>query len=402
MAGTNDTYRVPVGNTAYIGRRLVPSWAENLQIGQWTTVPVTASLATLNPNNNPSINPIYPTSRWVNHAAIVTAWSGACYDRINDVLHLPIQGGHGDYSGNESYKIELLNETPSWAMLRPPSGAIGYGGSELNLNDGLESTGVYADGRPRAGHSYNHNLWIPGRGICVSMVAEVYASASGTRRRFLDLNTTTGEFSLVLDWQGAAAGTGHGFAVWDSTRNRVFACGVASTRPFALDLATPTYTALGSSGNILASFARGAYCTSLDVVVSISNVSAGAYRSQNGFTVFDPQTGTDYQPTLTGSWPSGFTFNGQAGMEWDNVNNRLILWNNASNTSQLATLTPPSSNPTTQPWVRGSINIPAENSVTPSAATDTGTYGRLALAPNLRGAFLLNSTSGPLYFVRTH
>lgn len=402
MAGTNDTYRVPLGTAAYIGRNLVPSWMQGLDIGEWVQVPVSAPLSTLNPNNNPAMNPIYPTSRWVSHTAIVNAWCGACYDQTDNVLWLPIQGGHGDWAGNEPYKISLNVETPTWEMLRPPSGAIGYGGSGLNLNDGQESTGVYADGRPRAGHSYNHNIWIPNRGIVITQVAETYASASGGSRRLLDLNPTTGESTLTLDWNGASqAGVGHGFAVWDSSRNRVFVCGAENCRPYTLDLTTPTFTARGSSGNILASFARGAYCTALDLVAAISNPTAAAYRAKAGFTVFDPATGTDYQPGLTGSWPSGFNFNGQAGLEWDNVNQRLLLWNNTNNTAQVATLTPPSS-PTTQPWVRGFIAIASSNTVTPSSATGTGTYGRFAFAPSFKGAFLLNSTSGPLYFVRTH
>lgn len=400
-----DSCSAPSGAVLACGRAApsgLPSWALGLDVGQWVQVPVAAALSTLNPNNNPALNPIYPTSRWVSHTGIVSAWCGACFDQANNVLHLPLQGGHGDYSGNEPYRIDLTAETPAWEMLRPPSGAIGYGGSELNLNDGQEATGLYSDGRLRAGHSYNHNLWIPGRGVCISQVAETYASGAGGKRLFMDLNQSTGESSLALDWAGATqAGVGHGFAVWDSVRSRVFVCGAETARPYTLDLTAGTYTARGSSGNILAGFARGAYCAGIDLVAAISNPTAGAYRAQAGFSVFDPATGTDYQPGMSGSWPSGFTFNGKAGMEWDAENQRLLLWNNATNTAQIATLTPPAS-PTTEPWVRGSIAVPGSNAVTPSAAAANGTYGRFALAPDFNGAFLLNSTSGPLYFVRTH
>lgn len=407
-APRNNTYAVASGAGVYAGLAApsgLPSWAMGLDVGQWVHVPASNTLAGINPENNPAYNPNYPSAApWrgnTGHSSVVIAWCGACYDKAGNVLWIPLGGGHQDYAGNEPYRIALNTEAPAWEMVRPPSGAIGVS-QGITLNDGQESSGVYSDGRPRAAHTYNHPLWIPGRGVCIAQQPETYISGSGGSRHFRDLNPTTGESTIALNWGGATqAGSGHGFAVWDSMRDRVFTCGDATARPYTLELDAGTFTARGTSGNIFAGNVRGAYCTGLDLVAAISNPSAGAYRAQAGFTVFDPATGTDYQPGLSGSWPSGFTFNGKAGMEWDEANQRLLLWNNATNTAQIATLTPPT-NPTTQPWVRGSIAVPGSNAVTPSAAAANGTYGRFALAPDFNGAFLLNSTAGPLYFVRTH
>lgn len=377
----------------------LPSWAASLAIGQVAQVPTSNSLASLNPNGNASLNPTHPTNYWTDHASIINAWCGATYDQGGDRLWLPLSGGHQDYAGNEPYYIDVWANNPTWVMARPPSGSLPLG--TLTLNDGQEGTGVHSDGRPRASHSYGNLCYAPGIGPIVTMQGALYRNGGALRKAWF-LNETTGEHSLAVDWTSAtASGAAYGFGVWDSLRQRVFSCGSEFARPYTLDLATGIATPRGSQGNIASAYIMGAYCSGLDAVVGLSGPAAG-YRAVDGLTIFDPATGDDHHPGFTGSFAAGFNLGGQAGMAWDEANNRLLLWHNSSNTAQISTLTPPAGNKLTQPWVAGSLPVFGGNAVTPSSCNSNGTYGRFAYSPKMGGCFILNSTSnGNLYFVRT-
>lgn len=381
-----------------------PTWRTGLAVGQWVEVTTSNTLASVNPALSATYNRTFPSAHWVSHPSIVTAWNGAAWDEAAKTLWLPLQGGHTDYSGNEPYKIACGVSAPTWVMVRPPSDSLTF--TDINMNDAGETTGLYSDGRLRSGHSYNYNIYVPGVGPVISQVAATYSSGSGGKRLCSVLNESTGEAALSVDWSGVTgSGAPYGFAVWDSSRSRIFTCGTETARPYTIVLGD-TATARGASpGNIFANYIRGAYCASIDVVVAMSNTSGGAYRAASGWTVFDPSTGTDYHPAITGSFATGFVISGLVGMEWDDVNGRLLLWNQSTNTAQISTLTP-GADPYTDAWTAGSIAISGSNTVTPSAAAVSGsgntTLGRLAFSASLGGCFLLNSTSGPLYFVRTH
>jgi len=177
------------------------------------------------------------------------AWCGGCYDQQNDVFWAPLQGGHGDYAGNEPYKIGLNVGTPTWAMVRNPSGAVG---NVLTTNDGQEATGVYSDGRPRAVHSYNKPVYVPGDGPWLGVTGATSWSSSGGLIAPLRVDPTTGEGTYgaqITTSAPALARTSGGGSTFDPTRGssgsiwfRVSGTG----RAYRYDIAADSWTA-GSS-----------------------------------------------------------------------------------------------------------------------------------------------------------
>ena len=113
MSKTTYTLRLNVTAGAPVG---LPAWRQSMTARTWIEVPTTNTLADLNPKNNSTINPNYPSSpEWSavgGQAAIVTAWCCGCFDQATDTLWLPLGGGHADYAGNEPYKIRLDTDSP--------------------------------------------------------------------------------------------------------------------------------------------------------------------------------------------------------------------------------------------------------------------------------------------------
>lgn len=75
--------------------------------------------------------------------SVMGAWSGGAYDDKRERL-VVWGGGHGDYSGNEVYALDMA--TLAWSRLTEPSADVG----------GVESSGEYPDGAPRSRHTYNY------------------------------------------------------------------------------------------------------------------------------------------------------------------------------------------------------------------------------------------------------
>ena len=89
------------------------------------------------------------------------------------------------------------------------------------------------------------------------------------------------------------------------------------------------------------------------------------------------------------------------GLDWDEDAQQLIAWNNSSLTTQISVFTPPASNPATSAWTASVLSVDGSNAVTPTTGTSTGTHGRFAYSPTLKGCVLLNGTTQSLYFFAT-
>lgn len=139
-----DRYETSTGAPLAGGKSYWPAWRREMAKHTWTNVGNT--LASIDPEDDPVINPNYPANApW--HAAggqptAVTAWNGAVWDEARKRLWVPLCGGHADYAGNETYVWDAL--TGQFSMEIPPTGAIGNTGT---LNDGQEASGVYFDGQ---------------------------------------------------------------------------------------------------------------------------------------------------------------------------------------------------------------------------------------------------------------
>ena len=381
-----DSYAVASGGVIAAGRHRMPAWRRSLvplsvsQIGDNT-------LASLNPNNSPAVNPSYPSgAEWSasgGHGSIVTAWNGAVWDESTGMFVLPLQGGHADWAGNERYYANILADSPIWVMPVYPTGAIGNTGV---LNDGLESTGVYFDGRPRSIHSYNKHVAVPGVGIVLSVQGNCsFSGQSGTSKTFL-LGAIDGEWVEKATHPSPGGSSGAG-ACYDSIRHRIWLKGAAGSRPSWLNLDTWVWTIESAfEYDNASSYKKLIHLPEHDVIFQADSTKTA------GFCLWSPITGVIYQPGVTGSSPTGLALSGASGVDWDG--SRLLIWHNSSNTQVIGTLTP-TGDPETAPWAWGSITF---SGVVPSVAITNGTYGRFAYSKRLNGCILQNEVSQKPYF----
>lgn len=323
------------------------------------------------------------------------AWCGAILDETTDTLWLPIGGGHGDYGGNEPYRIRLDADTPAWQMLRPPTGSLQSLPVVTVLDDGLESSGVYADGRIRAIHSYNKAVYVPGVGPFLAHNAGGYASGNGPgepNKRSFVMNESSGEWTQVGTHGDAyvpASGSG---CTYDPLRHVVWyqAQGDAAIRKYSF--ATQQWTTHGNAHGYNG-FIALTYIAAFDVIAN--NLSLGG---ASVLQVFDPVTSMWTQPPVQGTPPAGLEWHGQAQSRWVPSLGALCFWNHSSNTGVIGTLTP-GTNPRIDPWSWSSLPVAAGNSVVPTGkGINQGTYGRFAYSPRMDGFYLLNGVDQPVYF----
>lgn len=386
-----DSCSAPSGAVLACGRAApsgLPSWVAAAVPGRWGEVPVAAALSTLNPLNNPAINPNHPGSpEWYGSTGfngILVPWCGACYNADGDELWLPLGGGHNDYGGNEPYKLALAQEVPAWSMVRPPSGAIG---NLLTTNDGQEASGVYSDGRPRSIHSYNKPVWVPGVGPYIAAQGNTWYSGQAGTNRPIAIDPVTGEGTLKTACP-ASLPYRINAGCHDPTRGTqgsIWSRSSGTAKMQRYDVAADSWTIdLGSSAGPT-NYLGMAYMPEHDCIL----ISAG-----DGWRVFDCQTYAYTSPTFSGSSPLSV---GSCQPIW--INGKAYAWNNSSDTTEVTRLTP-GANPRTDTWTVDTLTVDGGNTVTPAARQANGTYGRFAYSPNLGIFVLVNSTSGAVHFFR--
>ncbi len=384
-----DFYGCQSGGVIAAGRFHRPAWRRAMSANTWSEIGNT--LSTINPKNNPVINPNYPSNpEWSGtgdgHQMIVLAWCGACFDGDGSTLWLPLSGGHGDYAGNEPYRISLNQDAPVWEMVRPPSGSIG---NLLTTNDGLDSTGVYADGRPRAIHSYNKPVYIPGIGPSLAVQGNCsWGGQSGTRD-LLIIDPTTGECdrkSAVSGQIGTTSGVG---ACYDPLRHAVWAMGVGTAGLCRYSIGNNTWSVIAGAD------ARSGYI-GLEYLPGHDCIFIACSFYANKFAVADCTTGSIYQPSLSGSLV-GMTLSGACQPRWVPELGAIALWDNSTDTATINLLTP-GANASTDTWTVSQLTVAPANSVIPTEKAGNGTYGRFFYSAKLGGFGVLNATNQPLYF----
>jgi len=366
-----------------------PVWRRGMAPRTWAEVPTADTLSDINPRNNPAVNPNYPGSPEWNavsgQSQIISAWCGGCYDELSDTLWLPLGGGHSDYAGNEPYRITLNADTPAFEMVRPPSGAIG---NLLMTNDGQESSGVYADGRPRAIHSYNKPVFVPGTGPFIAVQGNCSWSGQAGTTRAIRINGLTGEATMLAANPFAGASSGGG-SCYDPTRHAIW-WRHAGTGGFSrYSVADDSWSSVGAS-KAVSGYSALCYLPDHDCILWANN------GLTNGFAVLDCAAATLHEPDLIGS-PVGATIRGHTQPRWVSSLGGAAFWDNASDTTIINVLTP-GANPRTDAWTASQLSVSEGNAVTPTSRTTNGTYGRFVYSPKLNGFFVLNATNQRPYF----
>lgn len=383
----NDTFTANADGKVFAGMftpETDPVWRQAISPTYWGTVAAANLLSDLNPTNDPLINPNYPG----NHPAhgvggwpqIIAAWSGGSFDYLKDQLALN-GTGHTDAAYNCWPLIDLYQDEPFWYLPRPPTGSIGNTGV---LNDGLEATGIYFDGQPRAIHSYCKVVFIPGIGHVIFVQGNCYFSGQAGTNDTLILDTETGLCSRInLNPRGSGT-SGYGCA-YDPTRNVVWTKG-AATGKFGRTVMDGSSSELVGATVDGSSYSGLCYMDDIDAVLCVRD---GAVYLLNCTTY------AWIQLSFTGALV-GSVFAGKMQPRYFG-NGRVAVWDNTSNTTQINVLHC-DGNPFVDPWTITQLPVAPGNTVTPTVRTENGTYGRFFYSPNLRGFGLINAVNQPIYF----
>jgi hypothetical protein len=386
------------------GATLPPLWVSSATAGTWVQVPMAATLSDVDPIKSALFNPRFPdTPEWaanqLRQGQIVGAWCGAAYDEGSDTMWLGMGGGHGDYAGNEIYRCSFFDDAPGWQMVRPPSGAVG---NPVITNDLQEASGVYSDGRPRAVHTYNKWVYVPGVGpVLAGHGASTAWRASGGKRWSLFFDETSGEAEFTAEaTQFSAVHTDGLGACYDPTRHAIWIIPGNTNSVVRYDIpsrAAPSsgeFTSVGPAESRYG-FASGCYLAGHDCLL----IGSSDFAATIGFwLVFDCATGKYYRPNFVGTQRIGAT-HGSSQPRWVPRLGAACVWNNRDNTSEITLLTP-GSDPRTDPWTISTLPVAPANAVVPTPRAANGTFNRFAYSPRLGGFLVFNSTSGPTYFYK--
>ncbi len=376
----------------YVGRFSPnPLWLQSIADNQWGIISLTNKISDIDPEDDVLINPDYPSNApWHANGGLplmMSAWCGACFDETGGVLWFPLSGGHADYAGNEPYKIDISVDAPTAVMLRNPSGAIGDTGT---LNDNQESSGVYFDGRPRAIHSYNKPVYVPNVGPFTSIQGNTAWSGQAGTNDTLLLNESTGETTRLATNSGTGAFAATG-STYDASRHVIWNRGAGTGRMTKYDIDLDTWVTVGAQIALSAGCSL-TYIPEHDVIFLINIGYA------NNFAIFDCATGLYSEPSISGSF-IGSALQPFTQPRLVSDGSYLAIWDNSTNTTIINTLTVPT-DPRTDNWVISQLTVDAGNSVTPTAKTSNGTFGRFFYSPVYNVFGVINSTNQDIYIFK--
>ena len=382
----NDTYTAASGAGIYGGKYNWPTWRRAIAAQHWAEVG-SNTLASIDPEDNPAYNPNYSGSApWhgsLGQPAMITAWNGGCYDSDGDVLWLIQGGGHGDYGGNEPYKIDLSVDSPTWEMVRAPSTDLSGDGAN----------GLYGDGRPRSVHTYNKPVYIPNVGPALAMHGATYPSLLGVRSPLI-LSPTTGEMTFFgADNTNVSLSQSSGSgACYDPSRHCIWTVGGGSPGISRYDIATDTWYYTGGGINSSGGYIALEYMPDHDCIF----MAGSGYTS--GFRIVDCATLTTYTPVATGSMV-GMTKALMSGAQVRYVQSeqRIAVWNNTSDTTQINVFNVPV-DPMSGAWTIEQLSVGVGNTVTPTTKASGGTYGRFFHSQKLDGFGVINSVTEQIFF----
>jgi hypothetical protein len=391
-----NTYITDVNGQVFAGRFNLPSWVRNQALNTWGVVPTTNVLADLNPRNNPLLNPVFPSKpEWEalgGFSKIVGSWCGANANTDLNELRLALLSGHADYAGGESYGIYLKSENPEFTMLHPPTGALP---EAIITDDQQENTGLYANGRARAVHTYNKCIWVPGFGHAVIPQGNCSVGANGGTLRALFFDQISGEMSLF----GAAIPTGSpgdysgGGTCWDESRQCVWVRRAGTGRFHRYFPASNTWEINLTPSQSASGDVAMAYIPEHDCIVW----TCSSFRNTGDIGVINCATGQTNRLPISGS-EVGMTIG--AGMALHRFNqNQFVTWNNTTNT-EVINIIQYDTHPITGSWSITQMPVAESNAVTPSVKQSSGTYGRFNNFPKLGIFVLLNSVNESPFFYR--
>ncbi len=400
-----DFYSGESGGVIAGGRFRLPAWLRAQPILTWGEIP-SDLLTAVDPKGSIDTNPNYPgrapwallasgNTNFNSVAGVIDTWCGSAYDDETGDLWLPLGGGHADSGDNAPYKLRLLMDTPTHSIVRPPSGStplIAGGlpigstpqGNSFLLDDGLETTGVYADGRPRAVHSYRKHVNVPGLGIVMAVQGGCFTNTGVSLKSTWLMDKATGEWEFKCEPSTSFGATASGAcATYDRLRHCIYYQMAGTVRLRKLDLNTWTWSTLGVS-SVGVSNSYIVYAEDIDRIIQIST----AFADRIG--VINPDTGVISYPTATGT---AFAVTPDMGIDWVPDFGLVILPNTGGT---VYTVRPPAVNPESGVWSWGQL----ATSGTPAGIATNGLWSRFGYAKRFKGLYRHHSATEKPWFLR--
>lgn len=346
--------------TATIQSSAGPAWLSAMVDKRWAAIAVSGTIDAVKPNPPPDGTAV------VNGP--IGAWGGGVYNSTLQELQVPCQGGHGDYSGSETYGLLLNVTTPAWARVANTRYAFG---SEPYMDDGS----------PRCSHSMCQLAYAANvdRTFITSMPF-IAANGNSYKNAFAfnrATNTWLERAARLPGWGADGSGDVFGCSEYDPVTGKIF-CVMTNTTNGSIE----AYDPVANTGQLFNGFMPHSYeaVSALSperrimIVMGGVNVSSTTTRY---FNLDNPAAGWTLIST-TGTAPSG-----RIGIDWHAPSGGFIARGGSG--VNLFKLTPPTPLAASG-WVWSTITPDAGNTVTPTSSSPLGYYGRFRIAKNIGGS----------------
>ena len=326
---------------------------EDLAVNAWYEVP------------NSHLNSVAP-SGW--SANVIDPWCSGAFDTKRNNL-IVWGGGHGDYAGNEIYVFNL--DSLKWIRVNNPS------------DPPAKDVPYAADGGPCSRHTYDYIQYVPAVDRFCSFGGAGFWQSGQTGTNNLDAFNfdarTWSQYAVVPSCGGnigsiSAVDAGTGYAWYHGTGTYSWA---AHWNP-----ATNVWTVHGKTWSMeeLDYNHTAAIDPRRHKMVAIGSGTVLVWNLQ-------PDTGYIFYTQLSTSGAAGIVSNGNPGVEYDPVSDRIVAWDGGSGVYTL--------DMDTRVWT-----LHNGAGATPTAGAQWGTYGRFRYSPKNNVFVGVNSISQNVFIYR--
>lgn len=315
---------------------------------------------------------------------VINAWNGGAADTKRNRLII-WGGGHGDYSGNEVYSLNLNATSPSMTRLTDPS-----------VFDPTTCPDANADGTPVSRHTYNGLVYIPTADRLFSFEgAKAPCGNSSAHTYTLDLSASPPVWKAMDPTGGytpPTAGSGSVFGAtcaYDPNSDSVI-CNWGSNYMFLrYTYQNNTWTKLTDySTSIVPAPSTAVIDPVRKLMIFVGNtvgvpkVMAVDISSGSSFAL------QDWSSAVTGC--DALAKADFPGLAYDAALDRIVGWPNAGNTVYLF-------NPDTKTCTAQAFSTGPQDA---GSTTTTGTFGRFQYFPSLGAFALVSAANSNAYLLR--
>jgi len=308
---------------------------------------------------------------------VVNAWSGGVADSKRNRLII-WGGGHGDYSGNEVYSLNLASTPPALVRLTDPSVFDPNSCPDANVSDGT----------PVSRHTYNNLVYLPKQDWMFSFDGgKAPCGSPSTHTWTLDLSAPVPKWHAMDPVNGfnPVGGNWQAYAVCAYDPNSQTVICNASDTFLRYNPGTNTYTRL-STQHVPFS-ATGV----VDPVRKLMIFMGHEYQATAPLVkVVDLSRGSNFTLKDWSSQVTGCNVLAGAdypGLQYDPVLDRIVGWPGRGNTVYL--FDPDTKTCTAQTFANG-----------PQNTSINGTFGRFQYFPGLDAFALVNQASSDAFLLK--